>query len=78
MVSAGIAPDDVSAAVHDAVAEMLGSDLTLQEATAMLDEVDDNHTRKISLQRVSRARNLSSLAMMPWVMQLGQSCASLA
>eukprot|EP00878_Enallax_costatus_P013938 GHUV01014575.1.p1 GENE.GHUV01014575.1~~GHUV01014575.1.p1 ORF type:complete len:378 (+),score=171.46 GHUV01014575.1:509-1642(+) len=48
--SAGGAQADVAAALHDAVAQMLGSDLTLQEATAMLDEVDEKHAGKISLQ----------------------------
>lgn len=44
--------DDVAAVLHEAVAEVLGGELTLQEATAMLQEVDEKHAGRISLQEV--------------------------
>jgi Ca2+-binding EF-hand superfamily protein len=41
--------------MHEVVHEVLGSELTLAEAEKMVDEVDHEHTGKISLQEVGAA-----------------------
>lgn len=42
--------EDVAAVMHEVVHEVLGSELTLAEAEKMVEEVDHEHTGKISLQ----------------------------
>lgn len=51
---AGVSADEetVSAALHKVVHEVLGDDLTLNEAKQMLSEVDASKNGKISLQEV--------------------------
>lgn len=44
---------NMAAILHDMVQEVLGAELTTAEAEEMLDEIDDEHKGKISLQEVS-------------------------
>jgi hypothetical protein len=71
--SAGQPEESVSAALHQVVHEALGERLTLAEAQQMLNEVDEKHQGRISLQEV-RARARLLCLFHAWCARARQCC----